>query len=460
MRIVLLALAIALLAWDVFQGLRRGFYPALVRLGFVCLCLVGAYFLSAPLSGLLTGTPLPFLKGQTFHEAYEAFLLSKEEIARALSLSEVFKELVFRLPDVLLTEIDFLILFALLRLITLPISYLISLIFFGRRGRRVKIFGGSFRLGGMAVGFLQGVVCLAVILVPIFGVVEFGERLTNAFSDTEEPVIAEIVQTVEDNVVEPVNESMVTRICNGIGIRSLCVKLFHGLSSTEVRLSSGVRTIDYFEYLESMFPALSALVKLADVDPEHMTDKDYANLADVLHTAKNNEELSHVVKDSVSNVVTEFVDESYRDSADIVVTLFAEKVVGDKEQINSESLRAEVQAIQDTLKVIQTATSEAADSAFEVVSADTLVDGIIKTEILYETLVEVATDPEKREVLCKDFAMSESQKAEMKVEIEKYRNESSEKRSPEELAKILEITDALGLMLGVELEELSDLLPE
>lgn len=456
-RFVILALALVFIGWDVFQGFRRGLYPALVRFGFICGCFVLAYFLSAPLSGLLTDVPLAFFNGQTLHEAYEGFLMSQEDLAQALALSDMFMELVLHLPEVLLSEIDFVILFVILRLITLPISYVICRKCFGKDGKQVGPASQTVRVvGGIGVGALQGIICLAVILVPIFGVAEFGERFNESFANSEEQTFVEISQGIDDAIVTPVNSSGVTKICGALGIRSLCVSAFHGLSSTEVQLTSGEKTIDYFEYLESMFPVLSTLVKLADVDPEHMTTEDYSNLADVLHTAKTNEELTSVVEDSVSNVVSQFVDESYRESANVVVSIFADKVVNGKETITGEKLAAEVEAIKDTMVVIKSATSEAADSAFEVVGADTLVDGIIRTEMLYDTLVEVANDPEMREVLCQDFTMNDSQKELMKTEIEKYRVDSAETRTPEDLAKILEITDALGLVLGVELEKLPE----
>ena len=151
-------------------------------------------------------------------------------------------------------------------------------------------------------------------------------------------------------------------------------------------------------------------------------------------------------------MVSEYVEPEFRSSADVVVNVFTEKVVGDQEEMTPEALRVEVEAIQNTLKVMQTATSESADSAFEVVAAETLVDHIIQTEKLYDTLIEVANDPEKREVLSQDFSSDEGQKLSMKAEIEAYRALSLETRTPEEMARIIAITDALGLVLGVVLD--------
>ena len=106
------------------------------------------------------------------------------------------------------------------------------------------------------------------------------------------------------------------------------------------------------------------------------------------------------------------------------------------------------------MKVIQNATSDTS-SAFSEVSAGALVDDIIQTQMLYETILEASQNVEKRTTLSKDFVSGEEDRADMKAEIEKYRTESAEGRSAEEMAKILAITDALALILDIELEPIS-----
>jgi len=479
MQSFLLIAAFVFIAWDVFMGFRRGFFSALLRFGFIGVCFAVAYFASAPLSGILMELPLPFLGGQTLHAAYEGYLGAQAGLSDALALSEAVEQLVLHLPDVLLSEIDFIVLFVLLRLLTLPLSFFVSRLLFGKpqkkRSKKAqskgtaegnaekkekKSLAGTLRGAGMAVGFLQAVVCFAVVLVPIFGIVEFGERFHASFADSEETVLAEISVDIKEGLVDPINASPVTAISEAVGLRSACVSVFHNLSDTTLVLSNGERQIDYFEYLESMFPAVSALLKLSDIDPEHMTTKDYENLSVVLQTAQNNEDIAQAVQDSVTGVVSEFVEESYRASADVVINVFADKVVNNKQTVSAEQLEHEVKAIEKTMQVIQTATSESAESAFEAVSAEELVNDIIKTEHLYDTLIEVSNDPEQRDVLVKDFTSTEEQKAEMKAELDKYRAESVQARTPEEAARILEMTDAIANLLDLSLDEISaDLLP-
>ncbi len=466
---VLLIVAIVFLLTDILLGLRRGFFPALLRLGFVAVCALVAFFISAPLSRGLMGLSLPFLDGETLQSAYEGYLRGQEGLAEALALSPPIEQLVFHLPEVLLAEIAFVLTFFLLRSVTLPIFSLLSFLFFGSRrkqkkkakeekseagdeAKKRKRSRPAFRSGGMLIGLFQAVLCLAVLFVPIFGVAEFGERFDAAFADSDDEALVEISADIRTGFVEPINQSKITLMCEGTGLRTACVAAFHNLSKTSIDFSTGTEQIDYFEYVESMFPAISALLKLADVDPDHMTDRDYQNLSIVLGTAQSHEQISQAVKDSVTQVVSEYVEPEFRSSADVVVNVFTEKVVGNKEEMTSEALRVEVEAIQNTLKVMQTATSESAESAFEVVAAETLVDHIIQTEKLYDTLIEVANDPEKREVLSQDFSSDEGQKLSMKAEIEAYRALSLETRTPEEMARIIAITDALGLVLGVVLD--------
>lgn len=467
MSIFLLVTAILFILIDVLMGLRRGLFPALVRFGFVFVCVMCSVFFAAPLSHYLLG--LKFIDGQSLQEVFEAYLYAQNGVAEALALSDPIEQIVLHLPEVLLSEIAFVLMFFLARLVTLPISALVCRIAFGPRHpkpapvdeirKEKKPLVGTIRWAGMLVGLVQAVICFAVLLVPLFGTVEFCERFEENFSDAEEVALADISSDLREKIIEPVNDSDVTHVAEALGIRATCVYVFHRLSDTTIVLSTGERTIDYFEYLESMFPAVSALLKLVDVDPEHMTDEDYDNLCIVLETAQSHEDIVVAVKDSVTEVVSTYVDDSFRSSADVVVATFTDKILSEEGNLDSQKLKAEVASVQDTLKVIQTATSASADSAFEVIAADTLVDGIIKTEVLYDTLVEVANDPERCAVLQTDFASSDEQKARMKDEIEKYRQQSLETRSAEEMAKIAEITDALALVLNVEIADLPGFVP-
>ena len=485
MQLALLLFALLFIAWDLFMGFRRGFFPSLLRFGFIVICFIGAYLLAIPLSGALMEMPMPFLGGQTFHAAYEGYLSGQEGLSAALSLAEAIEQLVLHLPDVLLSEVNFLVIFMLLRLLTLPLSVFLSRLLFGKpvKKRKAKkeveaahspvaeaeaaaavknvekpaktVRTGRFRSGGMVIGLLQAVVCFAVLLVPIFGVVEFGERFYTAFSDSEEVVLADISEDIKTGLVDPANESFVTKTCDTVGIRTMCVRIFHGLSNTTLVLSNGERQIDYFDYLESAFPAVSALLKLTDVDPTHMTDRDYDNLAIVLQTAQEHEDLAPAIQNSVTSVVEEFVEESYRASANVIVVGFSNKVVSAKDGLTAEQLKKEVDSIKKTMKVIQSATNESANGAFGEFSASELVDDIIHTNMLYETIVEAANDVEQRVTLSKDFSSSEEKKADMKAEIDAYRAESMQNPTPEEAPKILEITDALALILYLDLEPVS-----
>ena len=459
MGIFLMATAIIFILIDVLRGFRRGFFPALVRLGVVFFCALFAFMYSASVSHYLM--EIHIFDGESLQELYEGYLHSQEGLSAALALSDPIEQIVFHLPEVLLSEIAFVLLFFLARLVTLPVSALISRIFFGKRGGKKKINGeekknlnGSFRSGGAVVGLLQAVLCLVVLLVPVFGIVEFCDRFDAAFADADEAALSSIAEDAREYIVDPVDDSMVGSLAESTGVRDACTAVFHRLSDTTIVIGGNARTIDYFEYLESMFPAIAALLKLVDVDPEHMTDTDYENLSIVLDTAQSHEDISDAVKDSVTNVVAEFVDDSFRSSADVVVSTFTDKVMSEENKLDGVKLKAEIASVQDTLKVIQTATSEAADSAFEVIPADVLVDGIIETEILYETLIEVANDPEKCEILRRDFVSSDEQKAMMKSEIESYRAQSAVTRPYEEVVRIKEITDALALVLDVDISEI------
>ena len=446
--VVLLVTAIVFLLFDMLWGIRRGFFPAILRFVVVCAGAVLAFWLSAPLCDALIYFPLPFADGQNFQELYEGFLLAQEGLDEALSLSMPVRQLVYFFPEALMREFAFVIVFSLYRLVTWPVTAILSRILFGKKDKKRPRF---FRSGGMLVGFAQAVVCLAVFMVPFFGFVEFGERFDAAFQNSQNTDIAEVTTMLENNVLDPIHTSPVSRVMEGIGMKRVAIWVFHNLSTTTMEFSDETKTIDYFTYLEDMFPAVSALIMMKDMDPEHMTDRDYENLVVVLDTAKSKEEITQAVVDTVETVVTEFVNEDYRETANVIVETFADKIFTDEGNLTGELMRAEIDAVKSALKVMETATSESAESAFSVVPAEQVVNEILETEYLYETVIEVSEDEEKKERIQADLVMNESQKALAKQEIEAFRATSAESRTPEELQKIYAITDALARMLDLTL---------
>ena len=146
------------------------------------------------------------------------------------------------------------------------------------------------------------------------------------------------------------------------------------------------------------------------------------------------------------------MEDSYRNSADVIITGFSHRIVAEKKNVNADELKQEVEAVKKTMKVIKCATNEASSGAFEEVTVAELVDDIILTTALYDTLMEASVVPEQRDTLAKDFALNDEKKADMKVETDAYRADSVVTRSPEEIERILEITDALAVILNLQLE--------
>ena len=466
---------------DVAMGCWRGLFSALIRLGEVIVCAVIAFFLAPVISHWLL--ELPLVNGESIQAVYDGFIGSYGEVSAALELSEGISQLVYHLPEVLVNEIMFVALFFALRLLTLPIHFLVSRLVDlpGKmvlkkakkaanavqpdsaterkkrsKYRAIKSTNLALRFCGVIPGVVQALVCVLILMVPLFGMVEFGERFSASFSDSNQTEIVAMAEKIDDDFVEPINNSVVGKVCGGLGIKQACIGVFHLLSETELEVSGKPMRIDYFEFMESLFEPIDSLLKLSNVDPEHMTDQNYEDLSAVLQTAQTNEHKEYIeeaVKGGVTDVVTQFVDDSFRNTADIVVESFTDKLLDAEEPITGDVLKKEVNAIRDTLTVIQTATSESAESAFEVIKADTLVDGLIQTDLLYGTLIEVVDDPENLEILRNDLAANTVQKENIKTEIEKYRNESSAVRSEEEMTKILEITDALAKVFDVDLSE-------
>ena len=483
--IVLLIIAIGSILFDMLMGLKRGFFPALIRFSVILLSAVFAYFFSGWLSATVMHTSITTDLGTfTVEETFITFLKSQEGVEEAFALSPVIEQIVFHLPEVISHEVSFLLIFIILRILTRPVTAVLGYLIFTRRWNRIdreakqaklaskkkkKVSAESteegldpspvkvprarrFRSGGMLIGVAEAVVCISVLMVPIFGIVEFGEKFTAGFRNSDNAAIAEVAVQVDEQYIIPFDTDPVTVAMDAVGLRRLCLSAFHGLSHTNFVFGNGVTDVKYFEYLESMFPAVSALLSLQGMDPEHMTEKDYQNLTEIIVLAKDTKEVEDAVRTTVENTVTEFVSEKYKDTADVVVDTFVEKLFSEEVKGDEVRLKQEVEAIKEVLKVLETATSEEAEHPFEAMEgAEALLNKVTYSDLVYETLIEVADSEDKKGIIRQDINMTEAQTQRTADELNKYRQEKISELSPEERQKMIEATDALAAIFGVTL---------
>jgi len=439
--------------WGCF---RRNFFGSIMRLVSVVICAFLAYLCAQYIGDHLMQIPIG--EARNIGDVFEELLISSPELVAALQYSDTIDQLVRHLPEIMAKELLFVPFFAIFRLISLPVIEILNTILFGGKRRREKAKKKHFmiklgkRLGGLAVGALQGFLCFCICLVPIFGFSNFAASFADNFKDSQVEELASFSETVDNTIAKSMDSSITVKALKISGIYKLCDNVFYKLSHTTMIRDGQKTDIYYFETLENAFPAVSAFLLLQDMDPEHMTTEDYRNLNNVFVTAKDSEEVSAVLKDVTGGLVASYVEEEYQESAKMITDTFVEYVLAESTATENLDLELEMTAIENILSVMNTAVSEGAESAFEVKSADTVVDSVLNTEATYETLVGVVQDEEKGASLRNEINMEDVSKEKTAEELKKYRDAKLEGATPEQSARINELVGSVADLLGVTLD--------
>lgn len=211
--IVSIALAAVFSLWFALRGLRRGWLKALFTTGNIALSATLACFLSRDFTTVLRDYIYPAV----------TWILSKFGISLEEMLSG-YEEIIALLPlfiGVLITPLIFLVFFAIFRAI---IGFILS--FFHRSRRRVINEDGErervkrhvpvwSRLIGAVIGVVNGMLLLAILLIPTVGYVNLGLHVTEelyAGQDTsaysrEDPALLPTVYFVIEDYVKPAREN-------------------------------------------------------------------------------------------------------------------------------------------------------------------------------------------------------------------------------------------------------------
>ncbi len=451
---VLLFVFLAFILIDTLQGLRRGLFPSLVRLGSVVAVILLAFFTAEYIGDHIMELELTYEGSVYTLEQIITLSIHDLNLEEALNYSDTIKQLVMHLPEILVKELLFVPLFFLYKLITLPIIGIINRIFFRSKkkmGDGTVVRRKKRRFSGMLVGAVQGLLCFAVLMVPVFGILDFGSAFSRAFKESESPELVSAAVTVENDLVAPLESAMWVKTLELCGVRAACTVSFNALSKTVLVQDADSHAIYYFETLEEAFPAINAFVVLKDIDPEHMTSDDYKKLGYVFATAKSSEEVSTVVTEVTTSLVSSYVDEHYKGSADAITEIFLAEVLAEHTDTENVDYEKELGAVQTILEVIDSATAEDSDHAFDNHDIDVVVDTILSSDVTYTTIIKVIENEETAKTLREEINMGESMKAETAELLNTYRAERLESVTAEEMVRILEATDSIAELLGVSL---------
>lgn len=465
--ILLIAISV-FVAFDALHGLRRGLVHAAIRFGIVLACAAVAFFTAGSLSDMIMAVSVTVDgEAMTLSAFFEGLIVSGEEVASLLEGIPTLKGLILAAPVILIKEIVFLLSFLVLRFLSWPVSAILSRLVFPKKKKvdGVKVKRRCFRGLGLLVGAVQGVLCFAVVMVPVFGFLQLGEVFVSEFGD-DEGELGQISATIDESFVAPLNKSPVADLLNKTGVRKACMGVFRSLSKTNIVVGETEKEVAYFETLEGMFPTVSSLVAMKDADFENMTDDDYENLANVIQNAQSSETVSAVVKESISVVTNTVVEEGYKGTADIILSTFVEKLMEESLQTDTsssdtavaETLKVEVEGLKEMMAVLNDA-AEDGDSSEEI-TVDDMMSNIVESTAMYETVLEIGNDTASCETIQSDIELTEDAKQEVVKAVDKYRKEQSLElgESSDEFKRLEESAQSIAKILGITLTELENII--
>jgi hypothetical protein len=313
------------------------------------------------------------------------------------------------------------------------------------------------RWAGMLLGAVQGILCFIIVMVPVFGLVQFGEKFIDEFAESETEELAALCASMDESFVAPIDNAAWIKALDACGVRSLCLSTFHGLSHTTLTHDGVDKDIYYFMTLEDAFPTISAFLLLQDIDPEHMVAEDYRKLNNVFSTAKDSEEVSTVLKEVTISLVEDYTKDEFRDSADILTQAFVDELLSENTQIEKVDLEKELDAVKTILEIMDSASNEDVTTAFDGRQVDAIVEIVVSSDVAYNTLVKTLENEESCETLRRDIQIGGLHKEDAEKALNDYRQEVSEAMTEEEFSRVVAVTDSIADLMGITLKDLSSL---
>ncbi len=213
----LLAFVAYCVLFGLIWGLKRGTGKATFRLITIVVALIGSIIATSIIAGSFMST----FEGVTVEEAIRGFWpdydTSLDEQTRSIlaNFDGETAQYVLALPLYLvLVPVVFVVLFYVLKLITLIIFWILSAVF----GFLKKKKTGLSRLGGMAIGIVQGLLIAIITLVPVCGILGIANEVKPAL--TAENVSEEIktnVNTAYSDIIDPIASSPVMAVASNVG---------------------------------------------------------------------------------------------------------------------------------------------------------------------------------------------------------------------------------------------------
>lgn len=297
---------LALAGLGVIFGLTRGLNRSLVRFAVVILSAVLAFALASAAYPMLVATPLADIgmnpaefgleADATVNMLLQSLLTSNEQVAELLALSPTLSGFIMMLPQALVAEILFILLFFAVKFVLGFVQIFVNMIFIRKKNRR---------LIAALVGGAQGVFCACILLLPIFGIMPMMDQIVTSANEAatvdengNKTGIFLTIDELDQGFCAPIHSDPVYATLDAIGVRSLCTNVFYDLSNVTDEAGN---TRTFFREIEEAAPAVFNVMQLTGVSFENLTEQDVALIKNTVSSIQNSSLLSGVISDVLIN---------------------------------------------------------------------------------------------------------------------------------------------------------------
>lgn len=185
-------------------GLKRGFFPTLLRLGMILFC----FLITIPLTNLVSR-----ILSRYVPDILLMLGISAEEIA---AYSPSTMELIQQLPFALIAPILYIVIFYLLKCITM-------IVFRFTKGLLPKSTSTLFRILGCASGAVTSLVCLLAVCLPLWGLIGICHRTVQTVTEIDLQGNEELsstlaqVDALDDAIIVPAVNNFTAKIFTNDG---------------------------------------------------------------------------------------------------------------------------------------------------------------------------------------------------------------------------------------------------
>lgn len=262
------------------QGIRFGTVVVSILLAFLMTKLVSVFLISS-------------IESFNVMEALETLGADQNSLGWLLNADSSFAAYILALPLALVVLpavfVPFFILFFFL-------TWIVSAIICKKMGIKDAEKTPAIRIGGVAIGILQGIIVASMILLPLSGISSTVEETMNVVEEKVTDEASNELVTAYNEVVAPVTESFPVKTLSFFGGDMM----YSFLSTVNVHDTS----IDTTEILPDLATIYANILECEGMDWKSLTPQNENSIRSMVETFKNDEFLTSLSAEIVSSFAT------------------------------------------------------------------------------------------------------------------------------------------------------------